>query len=46
MEQPGDGVLDELNKRVAAESLIEKSRSGRVTGCSENMLQGGITSHL
>jgi hypothetical protein len=31
MEQPGDGVLDELNKRVVAESLIEKSRSGRVT---------------
>ena len=35
MEQPGDGVLDELNKRVAAESLIEKSLSGRVTGNSE-----------
>jgi hypothetical protein len=35
MEQPGDWVLDELNKRVVAESLIEKSRSGRVTGNSE-----------
>jgi hypothetical protein len=23
MEQPGDWVLDELNKRVVAESLIE-----------------------
>jgi hypothetical protein len=31
MEQPGDWVLDELNKRVVAESLIEKSRAGRVT---------------
>jgi hypothetical protein len=31
MEQPGDWVLDELNKRVVAESLIEKSRSGRIT---------------
>jgi hypothetical protein len=35
MEQPGDWVLDELNKRVVAESLIEKSRSGRVTRHSE-----------
>jgi len=35
MEQPGDGVLDELNKRLVAESLIEKSRSGRVTAYPE-----------
>jgi hypothetical protein len=35
MEQPGDCVLDQLNKRVIAESLIEKSRSGRVTGPPE-----------
>lgn len=35
MEQPGDWVLDELNKRVLADSLIEKSRSGRVTGYTE-----------
>jgi hypothetical protein len=38
MEQPGDWVLDELNKRVVAEPLIEKSRSGRVTRHSENAL--------
>ena len=35
MEQPRDGVLGELNKRVVAESLIEKARSGRVTHYSE-----------
>lgn len=39
MEQPGDGVLDELNKRVVAESLIEKSRSGRMTRHSANRLE-------
>jgi hypothetical protein len=43
MEQPGDGVLDELNKRVVAESLIEKSRSGRVTVHTES---AGINRHV
>jgi len=35
MEQPEDRVLDELNKGVVAESLIEKSRNSRVTGHPE-----------
>jgi hypothetical protein len=51
MEQPGDWVRDELNQRAVAESLIEKSRSGRVTGYPEvirarNPLTGQMKRHL